>query len=207
MNVFTNPEYKFLFALAPEQYRKAVLGWLIRERGLFVGDKKKDGSFTRKILAKKLSHGDGHWSKQVAKTFKGYILGEKSAQGMTLRMGVNLSGTSKFAQSIAKMEDGYTQSTNKNMLVPFDVTSPRKLALVKFKEMFAEKKLGIIRSAGRIFYYDRAGGEIMFMSTKRITVPDQFDFIPAWESRLPSVVERGQKGIDKATEKISNGKL
>jgi hypothetical protein len=209
-NVFQNAECRVMFAIAPESYRRGLLGWLIRERGLFVGDKKHDGSFTRSMLRKKVSGASGAtWDRRIAKTFKGYIDNEMSLAGMSLKMGVNLRNPKPFAQSIAKMEEGYTESTTKPMIVPIldnqQLRRPRKLMLREFKELRARNMVYTVERAGRLYYIDRDTREALFVAVKSIKVPKQFDFIKSWAFRIPAALVRGQKAVDKQTEKIAKG--
>jgi hypothetical protein len=213
VKVFDQADLKVMFRIAPEQYRKTLIGWMIREKGFFVGDKKgKDGVFTRKMMAKDLSNNKGKWAYNVAKSFKGYVNNTNNIHGMTLRMGVNLSGKSMFGQQIAKMQDGYKQNVVGNwMIIPnyeeMFFARPRKKAMEMFHDLVNNQKLFIVAHAGKIYYIDKASNELMFTGVKNITVPKQFNFMEDWESRQPQVIDRGMKAIDKTTNELAQGKF
>lgn len=208
--VFQDKTLQFLFTQAPEMYRKSILYWLIKERGKFVGDKNKDGSFTRSILNKKLSGRSGTWSRKVAKAFKGYIDPQNKIEGMTLKMGIGLNHGSGFTEAISKMEEGYSQHTSVSMIIPnykglqdaFIAKTPYKA----FKEMMDEEKLDIINKNGRVYYFQKGkNGRLLFWGTRSIKVEKQINFIEAWNKKLPSVIDNGQKAVDVTTKKLANG--
>jgi hypothetical protein len=208
--VFQDKTLQFLFTQAPEMYRKTILSWLIRERGKFVGDSHKLGSFSKSILRKKHSGRDGTWSSKVAKAFKGYITPQNRIEGMTLTMGIGLNHGSGFTEAIAKMEDGYLQHTSKSMIIPnykglqdsFIAKSPYKA----FRDMMEEEKLEIINKNGRVYYFEKGiNGRLLFFGAKSITVKKQINFTESWQKQLPSVLNNGQKAVDVSTQKLANG--
>jgi len=208
--VFEDRTLRFLFTQAPEMYRKTILGWLIKERGSFVGDKNRLGSFTRSIMSKRRARGDGTWSARVAKAFKGYIANENQIEGMTLTMGIGLRHGSGFTEAIAKMEEGYSQHTSRYMILP-NYSGLRDAFIAKnpyraFQEMMDEEKLEIINKSGRLYFFEKGeGGRLLFFGTKSITVPKQIKFTEAWENKLPGVLRRGEKVVEAATEKLASG--
>ena len=208
--VFENNTLRFLFTQAPEMYRKSILDWLVKEKGSFVGDKTKDGSFTRSILAKRHSGREGTWSRKVARMFKGYIGNQNRIEGMTLKMGIGLQHGSGFTEAISKMEEGYSQTTSKYLVIPnysglrdaFVAKTPYKA----FKEMMEEEKHDIINKAGKLFFFEKGEqGKLLFTGVKHIDVPKQIKFTEAWGNKLPAVLDRGNKAVDGATAKLANG--
>jgi hypothetical protein len=201
---------KFLFRNSPEQFRKSLIRWLIKERGQFVGDKKRDGSFTRTLLNKKTADGRSSWSRNVAKSFKGYIDGQQRIETLNLRMGLNLSGKSAFAQNLGRMETGYKQTGFDLMIIPnyenLPFRRPRKLAMAEFKAMYNAHKFDIINKGGRVYFFEREGyGRLLFWGTQTINVPQQFKFYDAWQRRVPGALQRGQKTIDEAVANLNRG--
>jgi len=191
-------------AASPEKLRKIFLKWMYRERDNFVGRKGgKDGSFTRTLLNKRKSSG-GTWEKKVAKAFTGRIENDWNLNNMTLRMGLNLSGNAKgFRKGLEDMSENHTQSTSKNMVIPIyenlRTGSVDKNAYMTFKRMARNEEFNIGKSGGKVFYFDKARpGSLLFVTAKRIPIKKQFDFVKAWERRLPGAMNRAQAAIDKA---------
>jgi hypothetical protein len=210
--VFQSPGYQFLLQNAPEAYIRAVRIWLIKERGRFVGDRRHGpGSFTKKIMKKEISGVPGeHWSYNVARTFKGYI--NESPGNLSLQMGVNIKHPKPFGQSLSKMEEGYTEKSSGYMVTPvyenLPFSRPRKKALEEFDRMLRERLLEMIRGTnGRIYYCDKKTGKMLFILGRSIKVKSKFNFIGSWEKQLPSVRGRGQRMIDRQTEKLAQGKF
>ena len=69
-----------------------------------------------------------------------------------------------------------------------------------------------VRKGGKIFYFDSqesAGsvGSLLFVGVKRVKVKKQFDFEGDWDRRIPKVLNRGQKNVDRATKEVDRGKV
>jgi hypothetical protein len=209
--IIQTPQMKALFSVAPNQYRRATQIWLKNEQTLFIGSRFRRGKVQRDLLGKKVSGTSYNWRQTVGNFFKGYV--DETGGGMRLIMGANLKGKSgDIQESIAKMmESSYTQTSNENFLIPIyqngvGLYYPRKLALRDFRDMLAEHKLFTVRHAGRIDFISNETRKIMFISTKTIHVAQQYNFTEKWEERLPGVIARGQKTIDRETENIAKGK-
>jgi hypothetical protein len=190
----------------PQRFIGAVRVALYRERNSFVG---KTGSFTRSLLAKKNRRG-GTWAPQAAGQFRGVV----DKNRMTLRMGANLSGSNKpFPTSIAKMQEGYTQTTGKRMMVPF-----YQNIAAEGIEYSGGKKTGLLASLknkditrpfwndNRLFIVSKNTHAILFMESKQIRVPKQVNFIERWEARIPAAVNRIEKAIETAIVRAGVGK-
>jgi hypothetical protein len=208
--VFQSPELQRLFVVAPNQYVSALKKWLNNEKILFIGGRFRKGITSRDLLNKKVSGTNTPWDYRVANFFKGFI--DDTGGGLKLVMGANLRGKSGGIQeSIAKMmESGYTQTSSDNVLIPLykngvDFKLPRKLMLREFQEMLKAHKLFTVRSAGRIDFISNDTRKIMYISTRSITVPPQYNFVEKWNGRIPAATVRGQEAIDKETDKLSKG--
>jgi hypothetical protein len=207
--VFQSPELQRLFEAAPNQYRRALSIWLTNEKVLFIGGRFRKGIVSRALIDKKISGTSEPWNYRTANFFKGFV--DETGGGLKLVMGTNLKEKGGLQESIAKMMEGpYTQSSSKNVLIPIfqngvEFKTPRKLMLRDFREMLADHKLFTVRCGGRIDFISNETRKVMFVSTKSIHVPQQYDFVGAWNGRIPAAIVRGQKTIDRETERIAKG--
>ncbi|MDD5363402.1 MAG: hypothetical protein PHN88_14845 [Ignavibacteria bacterium] len=207
--VFQSPELQRLFAVAPNQYNRALKIWLTNEKVLFVGGRFRKGVVSRDLMRKKIFGTSESWNYRVSNFFRGFV--DETGGGLKLVMGANLRGKGGIQESIAKMANGsYTQTSGSNVVIPIfqngvEFKTPRKLILRDFKEMLKEHKLFIIQKAGRISYVDRETGMVKYVSVKRISVPQQYNFVDKWNGRIPAALVRGQKTIDRETERIAKG--
>jgi hypothetical protein len=80
---------QILFAMAPKIFSRTMTHWMWRERKLFLGNKKYDGSFRRSLNRKQRKYGDGEWSSAIGKAFTGEINHPENLNGMQLRMGIS----------------------------------------------------------------------------------------------------------------------
>jgi hypothetical protein len=201
-------DLRVLFAVAPNIYNKVLLIWLIREKSTFVGSKGRPGVFSRSLTKKKISGSNENWNYRIGNFFKGYV--DQRGGSLSLTMGANLKEHSGgMVESIAKMEEGYKQTSSKNMLMPIagnmPFQRPRKLMLKEFQDMLANHRIIVLRKNGHISFMDNVTYKVLFVSTRAINVPKQFGFISAWESRLAAITNRGQLAVDKETDKIARG--
>lgn len=189
---------------APEVYRKAVLGWLLKERNSFVGDGKKDGVFRKKLLRKKTVRG-GTWETKVARIFKGWI-GNGEKLGMYLEMGFPTTKKRKIHEILETLTKSHSVTSTSYMPTPVY----KNLAGVKNTYKFFKRKsslgeLTVVRDAEKILFFDKKGSkDLLFVGVKKIYIKKQFDFQYDWSKRLPNAIERYQKAIDKATLKVEN---
>lgn len=192
---------KMLFS-APEEYEKTIEKQLFKERRSFVGDSSKDGIFRKKLLKKTNSKG-GTWSKGIVKLFKGYVTKGKNIN-MTLEMGLISTREHKIHKILESLQDTHYIQSNKFMPIPVYknigyVNSPYKL----FKRKIYSKELTLIFKRNKILYFDKTGSkDLLFVGKKRIKVKKQFNFINDWNKRLPKVIDRYKKAIDKTTLKL-----
>jgi hypothetical protein len=205
------PINHMLMSMAPAEYLKGLVGWLVSERGKFTGDRKRDGSFRRTLARKNLSGRSGKWSPNVYRQFKGYITGENKIQNLKLDMGVAINHPSPFTEGIAQMEEGFSRTSSNWMILPIYENLSQRFSITgkfaqhkKFKEMLNAGQLEIISKKGRLYYFEAGSpGRLLWVGAHNITVKDQFDFYDAWEKQIPGVIDRGQKIIDRQTEKIA----
>ena len=208
----------FAFRKAPEVFADAVDFWLNKERVAFLGKStKKDTSSTKgirgKLLHKPLFGGAGlrgnsqGWSPQVVGQFKSFKKEKDS---------LNVSLTMEFARgplepAMQLLETGGAISSSKFMPIPMY----RNLAQIgitkryykEFQERAAAGQLIPIHPKGDsdtlLWFYNRFGKKILaFVGKKNLRVHKQFDFHRTWETRLTSVMQRGQKAMDTATRKV-----
>lgn len=206
-----------MIGFAPEKFRETVKKWLYRERDSFVGNndpkRRKDGAF-RKKLQRKISNRGIPWEQRVTRVFRGRLEGEKSLDTMKLIMGAGTRDwrDSDFVKGLRVLGSGGSISSSNFMIVPIykNFRGTRAEPHNKFKGMLSRDALVYIRVGGQVLYVDKQmieqGSDIygatMFIGTHRIKVPKQFDFEGDWNARIPSVMSRGQKMIDKTTQRI-----
>lgn len=188
---------------SPEQYRRAIFAWLGRERKSFVGNGKSDGAFRKKLLKKKSVKG-GTWDTKVVRLFKGRIDNSKTI-GMKLHMGLLYQNQRKIHQILESLSESHTISSSGYMIIPVAKNlygSFKPMGLFRIK--MDRKELGVVRSGSELLFFDRVNKkELLFVGTKTAKIRQQFHFERDWEKRLPAVLERYKKAIDKATEKVS----
>lgn len=210
-----------MFAVAPEQYRRSLLHWMIIERRRFVGDKKRDGSFRKSILNKKLAGRSGNWPLNIARGFKGYITGERDLSTMKMEMGYGIHKATPFKEGIAQMEETHTVSMKDDFLiVPIwenikqrygTVENQHKkfLSLLQGSEADANFGLEMIRKRGMMFFFDKrsayGGGEskLLWIGVRQARVKKQLNFYGSWGRIVPSALNRGQDFIDRTTERLA----
>jgi hypothetical protein len=205
----------YLLGLAPNEMRKAILGWLLRERNAFVGGKKKDsvvdGVFRKKLMRKKTPSG-APWQRRVARVFRGRVEGN-SINSMKLIMGAGTRGKqdSDFVKGLRILGSGGSISSSNFMIVPNYRNLVKKADTHnQFLNMLDDDKLVFIRSGGQVIYASKQmieeGFDVyqaaVFFGTKRIDVKQAFDFEGDWGRRVPKAVERGQKTIDRAVKRL-----
>jgi hypothetical protein len=227
----TPEEIEQMFKTAPKVFTAAVRSWLIRERNSFVG---KRGAFVKELLSKQRKYRPGQWSQFVASAFGGRVENENNLNNMHLRMGIRderleklpyLEALGKGAKINPKDAQWLIIPNYKNLMAVglFGRYGGRgKRSFNKlFKKMY-DSDLTIVQRRGRLFFFGDtpdAGGsheirhkhelnrKLLFVGVKSVTIPQQFNFGASWQKRLPKVLQRGEKAIAKAVEKIEKGKV
>jgi len=214
---------------APERFREGILGGLLTERDMFVGSKKRDGIYTKKIMRKVSLRGE-HWPRSIARIFGGRVDNAARLNGMKLIMGVGESQRAKqrnptgygvgiysgipfrdvldflnFGGSIAPRESEF-------MVVPvYRNFSDKKTIHKQWLRMREDKSLEMVREGNRIYYFRKNGTgddrDLLFIGIKHATIKRQYNFQGDWERRLPSVYTRLQKRVDKIVDRIDHGRL
>lgn len=133
---------------------------------------------------------------------------------MKMIMGAGTRGEedSNFVKGLRVLGSGGYISSSNFMIVPIykNFTGSKAEPHNKFKGMVERDELVYIRTGGQVIYADKQkidnGANIfeatMFVGVKRIKVPRQFDFEGDWNIRLPAVISRGQKMVDRTTQRI-----
>lgn len=210
---------------APDQFRKSMLGALLSERGLFVGDRSRDGVFTKKLMRKTGVSGR-KWPRNVARIFGGRVENGDRLEGMKLIMGVGESKrtTSRHRSNYGVgvytgipfldvldflQTGGYVRPQNSTyMIVPIYRNLPTKGKTRKQWEFMKDNHLlEYVREGNRIYYFKKDGygddRDLMFIGILGAFVNRQYNFYGDWNRRLPSSYKRIQKRIDRAVEKIN----
>jgi len=212
---------------APLLFRGMATAQLKRERNSFVGKRGADGIFTRKIMRKKLS-GDresGTWSRKVAKLFRGKVSVGNAARAEDIKLGMGLFHRSDkdIFKALELFQTGGTVTSSGLMIIPAYYNLNRIGVKVKtgsapfggshsgnaLNTMIKANNIVTIRRGGRVLFYNKtmldAGKpySVMFFGVKRVTVKKQFDFIADWSRRIPKVVNRLQKSMDRGVQKFN----
>lgn len=214
-------EVERMMAIAPSKFSSALTRWLNTERNKFVGKPGKSGRagvWTRQMMRQKLEGRSGKWSKAAAKAFKGFVKKMPTAWNMTA--GVNLSGHSgTFIESLAQMQSTHYHSARTAMAIPnyenlayYGITSysaGRKTGT--FKKLLQENRMTAIRLAsGRSMYImtDQEQDEDdpmrpVFTIKRGTRITRQYPrFDRAFKRNVPAMIERGDKAISRATERL-----
>ena len=186
---------------APKLYQNAILGWLLKERNSFVGDKRKDGAFRKKLLRKKTLTGKT-WEPKVVRIFKGWINGGHKI-GMTLEMGFPTTRKRKIHKIMESLTKRHTITSSKYMPIPVYKNIPGQGSASKlFHRKARAEEFTMIFKGGKILYFDKVGSkELLFVGTKKVKVKKKFDFQKDWNRRIPAVMRRYEKAINRATIK------
>ena len=220
--VIGDRKLRVALATAPGKYRTGLFSWLMGERKKFVGDKGADGVF-RKKLRRKISKRGKPWELRIIRNFKGYISGENQIDSMRLTMGLPDS-KKKIFEGLRMLGTGGTITSSKFMIVPI-WENLRKIGITgaahrHFKEMMSHrfgrgpgrgglKQLLYVREGGRMYFFDAdqpgVGDGLLYIGVKRVVVKRQFNFEGDWDRRIPKVLIRGQKRVDRTTKQIEKG--
>lgn len=224
-----------LLAAAPNAYRKGIRRFFYSERKKYVGNKRIDGKFRRQLSRRRhqgakfpFNRPDSNqWSRQVYKSFKGYVFNVTRLDGMTLRMGIGLRKPSAFVRGLERMDRDWQGSRvlgsagKGEMSIPAwgninkvwqglrgNAWSDLKPHLTPFKTKHGttlwfdkrQKKWAKGKNAGRF-----KKSALMFVGKKAIEIDQQFDFVKQWDGQLPKVVKRGQRQVDLVTRRLLRG--
>lgn len=209
------PELQAMMAAAPGRLGIQVRSWVARESKSFVSDWKKT------LRQKPRKFRSGNWSNRIGGQFKYYVQPGSTDLNTTAHIGVNFSGATGFKESVAKMEEGYRQSSANALMLPLsrgfeqaglsmaNYKTGRKIGT--FKTMLNKPnrdgyKLFPIRLPQGLFFAINgnfaARSALLFKAARSINVPKQFSFIQSWTSRVPAIEQRGEVEIDKAIKRV-----
>ena len=202
---------------APDTFRKSILGWLLAERRAFVGGRTRggsirDGVFRKKLQRKKTLKGTSGWAPKVTRgAFKGYVAGGGDINKMRLTMGSDLKDRkTPFLEGIKNMGSGASIRTSKQMVLPVYKNLPNKKQTYKqFRSLMSAGRLYPVQQGAKTLYFDTFGDEstaqgdtLKFVGVRQINVGKQFDFEGDWNKRIPKVILRGQKKVDRTVDRI-----
>ena len=194
---------------APERFRRTLLKWLLQERDSFVGNKKKDGVFRRKLMRRTSSRG-WPWEARVARVFRGEVENDRQINDMRLHMGAGLKGERPFVRGLRTIAYGGTITSPVFMPIPiYGHLKSKAAAYRQFRQMNEADQLVAIRTGGKVLWVDKEkieqGADVhqaaLFVGVKRIDIKPHFNFDQDWANRVPQVVNRGQKALDRATKR------
>jgi hypothetical protein len=209
-------ELQRAMSIAPNRLGARVRTWVSSEARGFIADWRKS------LKQKPRKFRSGTWSNRIGGQFKWYATRGKTDINTTATMGANMAGRSGFPESVAKMEEGYTQRTQNAFVVPLSQGFERvHLSMDQYR---TGRKDGTFKrllreppgSAWRLFPINLPGGlffaltgfggsqrlPLLFMARRSMRVPKQFSFLAEWQRRVPSVEERGEKAIGKEIDAI-----
>jgi len=219
-NVFGADKVEQWLGEAPKAIHNGVAKWLFAERNKYVGNRKrnKTGVFTRAMLKRQHStRRGGTWSPSAALMFKGFMKYEinPEAYNLTLKMGLLSKKKSGFVEGMRQMQDGYTRSSSKFMPVPvyqnLQAIGYDRSYYATFKYLMDSDQLVMVRQKGYALYIHKptieSGGDMydatMFVGYRRISVkPQKFKFEEKWEKRMPAVMNRGRKTMDRTITRL-----
>lgn len=187
---------------APGIYIRSIKTWLLRESAMFVGNSKRDGAFRKKLMKKRTLKGNT-WSPKVVKLFKGKLSNEDKIE-MKMTMGLLYTNKRKIHEILEYLSEGGRVTNNSYMPVPVyrnldGISKPYGL----YKRLKAKDELTVIYKNDRAYYFDKKShGKLLFVGSKNVYIKSQFNFYAEWEKRVPAVLERSKKAIDRATIKV-----
>ena len=197
----------FAFRKAPEIFADSIDHWMNKERLTFLGNGATGKGIRGKLLNKTLfadrigRHGDGKWSPQIVGQFVSY---KRNKNKLDLEMTMEFADHSPMKPAMEILETGGTVSSDKFMPIPMYRNLAAAGVTGKFYENFKDMDLTPVKKNGSLYWFYKYGGRMIlaFVGKKRIRIHKQFDFHNTWNRRYSSVMQRGQKMMDKATQKV-----
>jgi len=215
--------------LAPRLFLRYLRAWLKDERARFVGGPDSKGRKRkgyRAILSnKRRRRRSGTWPTQVTHLFKGYVPDHPTRIGdLFMRAGAGLRHPNRMTRALELLASGGTISSSKSMIIPMY----KNLAAIgigrgyfkAFRRLISQDRLVGIRKGGKVLYFDetqrtktgrlsRAG--LMYMGLRGVRVRAQltgrYDFLARWNRMQPTMINRGQRVVDRAVEAVDRGRL
>ena len=202
---------------APKLYYNGVKGWLLSTMKSFVGDKKSQGIFRKRLAKLTTIHGTP-WDNRMINLFRGLLENDQWID-MRLRMGLLYNTRKKVHEILEFMSSGGgTIKSSKLMPVPvYKNLGTAKKPYQLFKSYLNRGKFGVAYVNGKAFYFDKGikrdrfsenhnvGGKnlLMFVGVKNVTIKKKIpNFEAMWRQNLPKYTLRGQQRIDRISQKV-----
>ena len=212
-----------LYAYAPKAFLKTIRVWMREERTRYIGNRKKDGKFRKKLSRKSRSGRTGKWPDTVVKSFQGFLIQPNKLDGMTMRAGFGLKSPSKFALGLRMMDQGYSGSrairSGKNMTVPV-YRNLKKVYSGPLSRAYQamQSYLDPVKINGRVYWFDRRKAykkrrgdskykrdALMFVGRKQIDIQPQFNFEGYLEGERPRMTRRAIRELKRTIYRLNRG--
>jgi len=236
LTVFNEEGFANIFKLAPAYMTNEMAHFMAREGKNFIGTKKHQGSFRRSLRSKKKLDGSGkNWGPGIPYAFTRNLAGYNRIDDMTLRMGLNDKKLPKMPFIPMLGTGGSVAPKDKQwMMVPFlknlravglfgrmgtssvaknNWTKWRAANQAKMQAFFFHGKYLIFGdmpdSSGshKTRHEHMLNRKLLFVGIKRANIRKRFDFEKSFTSRAVGMAARGQKFVDRAVNRMSQGKI
>ena len=229
-SVHGDKELDMALAQAPHLIKGQVIHQWKKERDMFIGKRGgKPGVFKKKLMRKKTFGGregrnSGRWSPQFAGLVRGKVTAGPSntMNGLYLGMGHFFKSQKPIHKAFDMMATGGTiTSGTKAMIIPIYenlkavmpvIKTGRSHIILKNYASLTGRSEGIVRisAGGKSLYYDKQmfreaqyERALMFVGIHRIVIKKQLNFEGDFMRRVPKMVTRTQKAVDRAIDKIN----
>lgn len=235
LTVYGSKELHQMLLTAPKAILNGAEHWMWKERKLFVGNKGSTGTFRRSLKRKKKKYSSGTWSGAIGQAFTGSVKNRGNSRGMYLEMGV-IDKWRKRIPYVDILAKGGTvrPKSGKWMLIPnyknlrdsgvrgrIGSSSGSKMNWTRWRKQNQGSLMAPFVHNGKLYIfakgtsgspdskYRRMGlfnKRPLFIGVKKATIKKQFDFVKAFDRRIPGMVKRFDKRINKVIDKLNSGK-
>lgn len=186
-------EIKAMLNKAPAIYLKNIRKWIITEGKGFIGVKGKPGVMRKKMQKK-------GWQDKFTNTAINWKITNDNKINMGMKAGVLYTNKKKIHEIMEFLGNGGTINSSKFMIVPSkNLNKGVKKHHGYFKQQLKASKLFAVYQNNKAYYFDKVTNQLMFTGVKTVKVKKQFDVENEWNKRKPSIINRCEKMIDKAT--------
>lgn len=209
-----------MLSKTPNIFRRALMGWLWKEIGTFIGTKKMDGIIRRDLKKRKRWIDSRGWESKVVNLFSGkvvdFITG-KSINMAAFNTAGNILGTGATGRGFSMMattgllykkkrsihgaleflEEGGTIHNDKYMPIPVKGSGIEK-AYPKFKNWLRSGRFNIIYKNGLAYYFLQ--NKLMYVGMKMVKVMFAHRFTQLAEARKAGINIRAGSAVDKAVQ-------
>lgn len=206
--ILDNKEVKKMLKYAPSTFQKESRKWLYREGRSFIGDRKKDG-LIRKSLKKRKTVSGKEWKENFINTIR-FRIHKGRGLNNKLEAGLLYTNKKKVHEIIEKLAEGGFINSEKYMIVPhYDIMKKYNKPIALFHKKARRNEFSFFFKRNRIYYTDNKTGQLMFVGMKRIRIKKvrQLDIDKKWNSRLPKMLLRGYKMLDRTCKKVEKKRL